>query len=418
MNEQEMLPNHSELAKSLATEVKSFVDTFVIPNEALLMEGGEEAHTLQAELMTKARHHGLWGLYYPLSHGGKLASLEDYLVVAEQEGRSEFSQEVFGSHFALDAHMLLKFGSDAVRNDFLTPLSNGDVIPSYAMTETDHGGSIPALINTTAQHSDGQWVINGHKWFICNAAKASFVTVLVRTAAKHVSTNQALSMIVVPTDSDGFKVEGQVDIMGRSLGQGEISFNNVRVPMHNLLGQEGNGIALMEQRLSIGRLLRSMHWVGLAQRCFDLMGQRVYSPRGQSTRLAEKQLVRQHFVNVYRAISSARELIRIAARGVDQQRASMVEIGSAKMAASHCLCQAADSAIQLYGAEGVSDLTPLSGIYRMARTTRILDGSDEALTSAIGRRLVAGYKTADEYDFVNGVFHDTASPQFQQAYSA
>lgn len=411
MIENETRPTHSELARSLAARVKSLVDERVIPNESRLMEGGEAAHRLQAEMKAEARCNGLWGIYYPLSHGGQIASLEDYLIVAEQEGRSEFSEAIFGSHSALDAHMLLRFGSEAVRKTFLTALARGEAIPSYGMTETGHSGSIPGLTKTTATLVDGHWIINGRKWFICKAAEATFVTVLVRTAAGHVATDKALSMILVPTDAPGFKVEGQINIMGRSLGQGEMSFTNVRVPEHNLLGHEGGGIALMEQRLSIGRLLRAMHWVGLAQRCFDLMGARIYSQRGLSARLAEKQLVRQHFVHVYQAIAGARELIRIAARGVDRQRTNIIEIGTAKMATAHALCLAADSAVQIYGAEGVADVTPLSGIYRMARTTRILDGSDEALTSAIGRRLIDGYETAGEYDFANSAFRVAAPPR-------
>jgi acyl-CoA dehydrogenase len=173
----------------------------------------------------------------------------------------------------------------------------------------------------------------------------------------------------------------------------------MKVPEHNLLGASGSGLDLMGQRLGIGRLLRSMNWVGLAQRCFDLMGARINSERGRTARLPEKQLVRQHVVNAYQAIASARELIRVAARGVDTQRPSDVEINIAKMAASQALCITSDSAVQLYGAEGISDLTPLSGIYRIARTSRILDGTDESLISSAGRRLINLFKEQDTYRF-------------------
>ncbi|MBN9126932.1 MAG: acyl-CoA dehydrogenase, partial [Nitrosospira sp.] len=121
--------------------------------------------------------------------------------------------------------------------------------------------------------------------------------------------------------------------------------------------------------------------------------------RGRSARLAEKQLVRQHVANAYQAIAGARELIRVAARGVDARRADDVEINVAKMAASQALCLASDSAVQLYGAEGISDLTPLSGIFRIARTSRILDGTDESLISSVGRRLIDFYKEQDAYHF-------------------
>jgi acyl-CoA dehydrogenase len=371
----------------------------IIPNESGLGGGGDASFRLQSELTEKARSAGLWGLFYPLSHGGKIASLEDYLIVAEQEGRSEFSPAVFGSHSALDAHMLLKYGADEIRKNFLEPMVAGKAIPSYGMTEPGHGGSFPSLITTCAHLSNGSWTISGRKWFVGNAGKATFVTVLARTAGKDIALRNALSMIIVPADTPGFKVERHITMMGRSLGQGEISFDSVQVPEHYLLGSHGGGIDLMGQRLGMGRLLRSMNWVGLAQRCFDLMGARINSERGLSARLPEKQLVRQHMVNAYQAIASARELIRVAARGIDAQHPSDVEINIAKLAASQALCTASDSAVQLYGAEGISDLAPLSGIYRTARTSRILDGTDESLISSTGRRLINFFKEEDVYYF-------------------
>jgi acyl-CoA dehydrogenase len=390
---------HTAFARSLAIEVRKFVEEIIIPNEVRLAQDGNSSSRLQSELIEEARRAGLWGLFYPLSHGGKIASLEDYLIVAEQEGRSEFSPAIFGSHSALDAHMLLEFGTDEIRSNFLEPMVMGKAIPSYGMTEPEHSGSFPGLTTTSACLSNGSWTIDGKKWFVGNTDRATFVTVLARTAGTDVALGKALSMIVVPTDTPGFKVERQISMMGRTLGQGEISFSGVQVPAHNLLGTRGSGIDLMGRRLGIGRLLRSMNWVGLAQRCFDLMGVRINSGRGRSARLPEKQLVRQHVVNVYQAIASARELIRVAARGVDAQRSRDVEISVAKIAASQALCIASDSAVQLYGAEGISDLTPLSGIYRIARTSRILDGSDESLISSAGRRLINFYKEEDAYHF-------------------
>jgi acyl-CoA dehydrogenase len=389
---------HTELAQSLSRKVRVFVDDMIIPHEARLAEGGDLASRLQSELTEKARDAGLWGLFYPLSRGGKIASLEDYLIVAEQEGRSEFSPGIFGTHTALDAHMLLKFGTDEIHKAFLEPMAAGKAVPSYGMTEPGHGGSFPSLITTSAHLSNGNWTINGRKWFVGNADCATFVTVLARTANEKTIAGQ-LSMILVPTDSRGFKVERPISIMGHHLGQGEISFTEVQVPERNLLGSSGSGLALMSERLGIGRVLRAMNWIGLAQRCFDLMGARINSERGLSCRLPEKQLVRQHIVNAYQAIASARELIRVAARRIDAGSSGDIEINTAKMAASQALCIASDSAMQLYGAEGISDLTPLSGIYRIARTSRILDGTDESLISSVGRRLINSFKERNGYHF-------------------
>lgn len=390
----------TQLVNELAQAVRAFVDEFVIPHEAELAAGGEVAAQLEAQLTQQAREAGLWGCFYPPSHGGKITKLEDYLLVAEQEGRTEFSQAIFGSHSALDAHMMLEFGTPEIQQHFLEPMAAGLAVSSYGMTEPDHGGSFPSLISTSAQLENGQWRINGRKWFVCNTDKADFVTVLARVAEDSVAIQNALSMILVPTDTPGFKVERHISLLGRSLGQGEMSFTDVCVPAEYLLGKNGNGIAMMGRRLGMGRLLRAMNWLGLAQRCFDLMGLRIQSGRGISARLPDKQLVRQHAVNAYQAIASARALVQAAARGVDNGQRDDIAINIAKMAASQALCISADAAVQIYGAEGISDLSPVSGIYRIARTTRILDGSDEALISSVGRQLIDHYQTAGSYSFV------------------
>lgn len=387
------------LVKSLANEVGKFVDELVIPKEQQLVRKGNCSSRLLSELTENARSAGLWGIFYPHEYGGKVDSLEDYMVVAEQEGRTVFTHEIFGSHTALDARMLQKFGNKTIQKKFLEPMVSGNALPCYGMTEPGHSGSVPGLIKTSAYLSDGKWHINGKKWFVSNVNSATFITVLVRTAKKETDTKKALSMIVVPVASKGFRVERQISIMDSSLKQSEISFNAVQVPESNLLGNCGDGINLMNQRLGIGRLMRSMQWIGLAQRCLDMLGGRIHSSRGLTARLHEKQLVRQHIVKAYHAIASARELIRVAARGVDAQCSSNIEINIAKMAASQALCIASDSAAQIFGAEGVSELTPLSNILRIARTTRILDGTDESLISSVGRQLIDFYQHKDVYHF-------------------
>lgn len=390
---------NTKTAKALANAVKVFVDEVIIPNESKLALRDQGSLALQMELMQSARQSGLCNLFYPLSHGGKITSLEDYLIVAEQEGRTEFSQDIFGSHTALDAHMLLKFGNETIARQFLEPMVSGNAIPCYGMTEPGHSGSIPSLISTTASLSKGQWRINGKKWFISNADRATFMTVLARTGSEDIPIHHALSMVIVPTNAAGFKIERLLTMMGHSYGQGEVSLTDVQVPEHFLLGICGNGMELMNKRLSLGRVLRAMNWIGLAQRCLDLMGERIHSVRGKFSRLADKQLVRQHMVNAYHAIASARELIRVAARSIDAQDPDDIAINIAKLAASRALCIASDSAIQLHGAEGLSDLTPLFGISRIARSSRILDGNDEALISSIGRRLISFYQREKVYSF-------------------
>lgn len=356
-----------------AQRVRQFVDERIIPLEAELASNPP----LLAELSEQARAEGLWGNFYPQAGG----SLREYLAVAEQEGRSEYAPAIFGDDATLDLHMLSRHASEAVRQRFLEPLACGAMVSSYGMSEPDSIGSIPATITAHAELIDGQWRLNGRKWFICRAERAALVTVVAQTA-------QGLSMFLVPADAPGFRVVRPLSILGRFSGQGELAFEDVPVAPAYVLGQPGQGLALMQERLGLGRILRSVHWLGLAQRCFDLMCARIHSPRGQQARLADKQLVRLRVFSVYQAIASARLLLQDAAAKRDAGVANSVEVNIAKVAASQALSAAADSAIQIMGAEGLSAWSPLPGIYNTARTTHILDGTDDALISAVGRQLL------------------------------
>lgn len=371
----------------LASQVRQWLHRQVIPIEADLDGGGPEAVRQMDRLSGMAREAGLWGLHYPLACGGRVGRLAQYLPIAEAEGGSEFGPAIFGSEATLDAHMLHRHASPTVRERFLAPLARGAATPSYGMSEPGSIGSMPSTLRTSARLEAGSWRIKGRKWFISRASHADFVTVVARTREEG-PAGDSLSMIVVPTDAPGFRVERELDIFGRLQGQCEISFDDVRVPADHLLGTVHQGAALMQERLGLGRVLRSCHWLGLAQRCFELMCDRIISQRGDLASLGDKQLARQHVFDSHLAIASARALVHAAAVQLDTGACADVAVNVAKVAASRALGKAADSAIQIFGAEGVSALTPLSGIYRTARATRILDGTDESLVSAVGRRLL------------------------------
>lgn len=373
-------------ASELARQVRQFVDAEVLPNETRLAAGDAASRELAAELARRARRAGVFGSFYPQGHGGRLARLTDYVVVAEQEGRSEYAPGILGADATLDAYMLSRHASPSVRERFFLPLVRGEAVSCYAMSEPDSIGSIPATMACRARLHGGLWQLSGRKWFICRSQVANFATVVARTSDG--PAERALSMIVVPTDAAGFEVVRPLSLLGRWQGQGELAFSEVKVPADHLLGGEGQGIALMQQRLGLGRLLRSAHWLGLAQRCFELMCGRIHSPRGQLARLADKQLARARVYAVHRGIAAARALLQDAAAKFDAGVANSIEVAMAKLAASEALSAAADNAIQIMGAEGLSEWTPLSGIYRAAKTTHILDGADDALVSTVGRQLL------------------------------
>lgn len=378
---------------ALAQRVRQFVDQHIRPRELELGACDRAAGVLAAELQIKAQTTGVFGNFYP---GNRLTRLTDYLAVAAEEGRSEFAPAILGCDATLDAWMLDRHASPEQRERFLLPLLRGEQVPCYAMSEPDSIGSIPATITSRAEWQGDHWRLNGRKWFICRAGRADFATVIARTGDG--APGQALSMLLVPSDSPGFAFVRPLALLGRQQGQGELRFDQVTVTPEQVLGAPGQGIALMQRRLGLGRLLRAAHWLGLAQRCFDDLCERVHSPRGQLARLGDKQLVRARVYQVYRDIAAARGLLQDAAHKFDQGQANAIEVNLAKLAASEALSGAVDSAMQVMGAEGLSELSPLSGIYRQARTTHILDGTDDALVSTLGRDLLSATAPGKVFD--------------------
>lgn len=378
------MSNPSPEAIDLARRVRAFVEQHILPRELELGAYDQAAAVLAAELQVKAQAIGLFGSFYP---GSPITRMSDYLAVAAEEGRSEFAPAILGCDATLDTWMLDRHASPEQREAFLLPLLRGESVPCYAMSEPDSIGSIPATMQCRADWHGDHWRLNGRKWFICRAARADFATVITRIGDGAVGA--ALSMLLVPSDSPGFRFVRPLALLGRQQGQGELHFDNVRVEARQVLGEPGQGIALMQRRLGLGRLLRAAHWLGLAQRCFDDLCARVHSPRGELARLSDKQLVRGRIYQVYRDIASARGLLRDAAEKFDAGLPNAIEVNLAKLAASDALSGAVDSAMQIMGAEGLSELSPLSGIYRHARTTHILDGTDDALISTLGRDLLA-----------------------------
>ncbi|MFS0825770.1 acyl-CoA dehydrogenase family protein [Pseudomonas phoenicis] len=371
---------------ALRQRVRQFVEQQVLPNELALGACDEAATALTRALQQRARAAGIFGNFYPLADGGRVASLRDYLPIAAEEGRSEFAPAILGGDATLDAYMLGQHARGALRERFFVPLVRGEALPCYAMSEPDSIGSIPATLASRARWQGDHWRLNGRKWFICRAGRADFATVIARTADG--ALDGALTMLVVPREASGFEFVRPLALLGRQQGQGELRFDDVRIEPWQVLGRPGQGLALMQQRLGLGRLLRAAHWLGLAQRCFDLLCARVHSARGQQARLADKQLLRARVYRVYRDIAAARGLLHDAADGFDRGEHDAIAVNLAKLAASDALSGAVDSAVQVMGAEGLSELSPLSGIYRQARTTHILDGTDDALISTIGRDLL------------------------------
>jgi acyl-CoA synthetase len=385
-------------AESLRAAVRRFTEDEILPRETVLL--GPAGPELLAELGQHARAAGLWGLYYPPELGGQGLTLSEYLPIAEQEGRALHGPAVFGADAALDVWMLHESGSDRLRQEYLQPLAAGAATASYAMTEPKVSGSDPSLLRTEAQLSDGTWTIRGRKWFTSRAGHATFTTVVARTEGLGKPPRSALSLIVVPADAPGFRIIRSLTTLGFPADQWEIELANARVPEDHLLGQRGRGSAVMGRRLNLGRLLRAMHWLGQAQRAFDLMCVHLRQRRTLTGVLADKQLMHQHVFAAYSKICAARSLLRRAAAMFDANRRPTSDVSAAKVTTSQMINEVLDSAVQVFGAEGL--LHPfLSVAYRTARATRIYDGPDEIHITTTAQRILAAYDDTHAFDFTD-----------------
>lgn len=266
--------------------------------------------------------------------------------------------------------MFRRFARPAVL-ELLKPLVAGEISGSYAMTEPGVAGSDPAAARTTAVRTSGGWVLNGRKWFTTGAGNASYVTVLA-SGSLFVTRN--------------FRVVREIPVLGAA-GQFEIALEDAFVPDDHLLGEGGDGLAIAGTRLALGRTLRCLRWIGMAERAFELMCLRANERQVRGSALADRQLVQQHVFESLLAIRSARALTRQAAELVAAEQDARTEIGLAKVAAARTLHQVTDAAIQVFGAEGLAPGT-LPMLARIGRAARILDGADEMHVSDTARRVL------------------------------
>jgi len=390
------IPEH---VREIRKRVQDFIETRVYPLEpAFETRGSEEAGEALRGLMAEAKEAGLWALGHPAEIGGQGLPFLDYVYVNEVVGRSEIAMVALGTHSLQDSIMLKEFASDDWRERYLKPLVEGEVFPSFAMTEPDVASSDPTQLRTEARLEGGEWVINGHKWFTSGADRAAYTTVMCRTESD-APDHGAFSMIVVPTDTPGYEIVRDVKVMGHLGGHCEVKFRDVRVPESNLLGPRGAGFKIAQRRLGPGRIFHCMRWLGQAQRAFDLMCDRANNRVAFGKELGRHQQIQKFVFDSACEIQSARMLTLHAARKIDQGDEARVEIGLIKVMGAQMLHNVIDRAIQVHGALGVTEDTPLEGMYRRARFARIYDGPDEVHVASTSRRILRAYQVGDGWDF-------------------
>ncbi|ROO90857.1 alkylation response protein AidB-like acyl-CoA dehydrogenase [Actinocorallia herbida] len=383
-----MLFSVPDSVRDLRDAVHAFMTTRVEPAEAVLNAGGKESDAMFDELRAQAKSEGLWALGHPEEIGGGGLPFLDYVYINEVQGRSEWGQLVLGTYTLQDSIMLNKYASPRWRDAYLAPMVAGELSPSFAMTEPDVAGSDPTGLRTTAVLDGDHWVINGRKWFTTGAAKAAYTTVMCRTEGPEAPAHKAFSMIIVPTDTPGYRILRETPVLGINGGHYEVDYDNVRVPAENLLGPRGDGFVIAQDRLGPGRIFHSMRWLGQAQRAFELMCARLDARSAFGEPLAAKQLMQQHVFDSYAEIQAARLLTLQAAEAIDAGSQARVEIATIKVIGARMVHNVIDRAIQVHGAAGLTDDLPLSRMYRHAREARLYDGPDEVHIQSTAKRIL------------------------------
>ncbi|CAN5675338.1 acyl-CoA dehydrogenase [soil metagenome] len=378
--------------------VHAFMVERVEPAEPVLHRGDEESRAVLVDLQRQAKDEGLWALGHPSELGGGGLPFADYVYVNEVQGRSEFGQLALGTFTLQDSIMLHRYAAAEWRERYLKKLVAAEVSPSFAMTEPEVASSDPTQLRTAAVLDGDEWVINGHKWFTTGANRAAYTTVMCRTEPD-APDHAAFSMIIVPTDTPGYTIVRETPVLGIRGGHCEVRYDEVRVPVTNLLGPRGHGFVIAQERLGPGRIFHCMRWLGQAQRAFDLLCNRLNDRHAFGEPLARKQLMQQHVFESYAEIQAARLLTLAAAAKVDQGEQARVEIGAVKVVGARMLHNVIDRAIQAHGAMGLTDDTPLSYMYRAARFARIYDGPDEVHVQSVARRLLKEYRDGTGWEF-------------------
>jgi len=391
----------SDEMETMLGMVREFVDRELVPIEQQMLHGDAASLAeMVAHAQDRVRQMGLWAPNHPVEFGGLGLSMVNHGLLSEALGRSPLGHTVFGVQ-APDAgniEILHTHATPEQRERWLAPLVAGEIRSCFSMTEPETAGSNPVLLETTAVKDGDDYVINGQKWFTSSADGAAFAIVMAVTDPE-APPYQRASMIIVPTDTPGFNLVRNVSVMGHA-GSGhashaEVIYQSCRVPQTNLLGPEGGGFVIAQERLGPGRIHHCMRWLGIASRAFDMMcaraNERVITPDGET--LADRQIIQHWAAELDAEIRGARLQTLHAAWMIDQHgaKAARDEIAAIKFSVANTMLKAVDTAIQVHGALGVTDDTILSYWYRHERAARIYDGADEVHKTSLGRRILRRY---------------------------
>ena len=397
--------DYSQKTKDYLARLTAFMDEHVYPNEHLYHQQIDEAPSrwqvppIMEQLKEKARAAGLWNLFMPNLHYGVGLTNVEYAPLCEIMGRIQWAGEVFNCSAPDTGNMetIEKYGTEAHKQEWLTPLLAGEIRSAFCMTEPAVASSDATNIQSSIVRDGDDYVINGRKWWSSGAGdpRCKILIFMGKTdpeAPKH----KQQSMILVPRDTQGVTVMRPLSVFGYDHaphGHMEVDFKDVRVPVSNILLGEGRGFEIAQGRLGPGRIHHAMRMIGLAERALEYMCKRTKSRVAFGKPVSEQTVTLERIAESRIAIDSARLLVLKAAHMMDTvgNKFARSEIAQIKVLAPNMACKVIDWAIQAHGGGGVSDDFPLAYAYAHARTIRLADGPDEVHRNQIGKLELAKY---------------------------
>jgi acyl-CoA dehydrogenase len=388
----------SDKVKDLQRRVQAFMDEHVYPNEKRFHDEVErnrwQPTKVIEELKPKARAAGLWNLFLPNDENGAGLTNFEYAPLCEIMGRSHMAPEIFNCSAPDTGNMevLARYGTPEQKERWLKPLLAGEMRSCFAMTEPAVASSDATNIESSIVRDGNEYVINGRKWWSSGAGDPRCkIAIFMGKTDPSAATHKQQSMILVPMDARGVKIERLLSVFGYDHaphGHGDVTFKDVRVPASNMLLGEGRGFEIAQGRLGPGRIHHCMRCIGVAERALETMCKRVQSRVAFGKTIAEQGTIRADIANSRMEIEQARLLTLKAAHMMDTvgNKAARGEIAMIKVVAPNVTLRVLDRAVQAHGAAGVSQDTFLAAAWAGVRTLRLADGPDEVHVEAIAKQ--------------------------------
>ena len=389
-----------ESGRNAAERAREFVREEVIPVERDVLGESPVSEGTVRELRESAREYDVYAPQIPEEYGGLGLGFRETLPVFEAAGRSLLGPTAI----RVDApdegnmHTLELVGTAEQRERWLRPLAEGEIRSGFSMTEPAPGaGSDPKMIRTTAEKEGDEWVIDGHKWWTTQGSEADVLLVMARTDPD-AHPYEGCSIFLVPADAPGVNVVRDIPHVGggvTGVGHAEITYDGVRVPEENLLGEENAGFAVSQQRLGPARLTHCMRYSGMADRALSIAKAYAAERRAFDGPLSDKQAIRFEVAETETRLHAARTMVRHAADAIASGEEARVEVSMSKVFAADVVQDAIDTAVQMCGGNGIGKDLPLADFYESVRQFRIVDGADEVHKRVVARNAFEGVDSGE-----------------------